>query len=290
MRKILSISFAIGIVFNAYSQDFASIINLKSSNQQLIEDAVKPSFYISKRSFQLKDSLGNFFGRGGKNEFDVEYSLALKVEDGFLLDARGTFPWNFSEIFEKYKSRYTPVIYESYWSELGDSTSFKELSLNNATSEVLVDSVLYFYKSDCFQNKGLSIDRSQGKKEGWLVWIVGKDGSSLSSNHDLDVITYRYAYELSLEEDSLSVKAPNDNRYLIGGIYVVPDFSEIGAIKFRLCGVLEKCKDKWALFFPFMDNGLSTVSPKDKDKEDETESDLTPVSSKKSKKDKKKKK
>ena len=81
----------------------------------------------------------------------------------------------------------------------------------------------------------------------------------------------------------------------MGGIYVVPVYTKIGVIEFRLCGIVSLVDDGWKIYCPFVGmkgEEASDEAPGDTEVGSDEPSELTPVKDmgKEKAKDKKKKK
>lgn len=273
MRKTIVILFAL----LAYFQIGRAQIYVKSANQQLIENAVKDAFFISNNSFQIQDKVGNRFGINNNNEFGSANSLGIKTKDGVVLTNKAICPWDYDPKFDKYRKDYTPVMSKTLYSEISDVADYQAIDMLKGQKS-LIDSVVYVCNPDVFGDKGISIDYSPGEKEGWLIWVVIEKEADLSKSTKADYIVLRSKQQIQGTKDIISVEKPLTEGSIIGGIYVVPHFYEIGVVNFKICGVIVEKGEKWKLYFPFV-NSKSTSSSKSLDQDEQTE--LTPVSNNK---------
>lgn len=258
-------------------------------SQPLMENAVKSGFFVSRQSFQIRDKeTGELFGLNGKKEFGVQYSIGIKILDGFLMTDKAIRPWLYNAKFGKYSDKYDPVLYQSDCSELKKTLIYETLNLDPDAQEVLVDTLLYTYRSKSFDGKGFLLDMEKGEKEGWVVWIVQKSSADFEKSVDVNYIIYQKNLKVESQGQIFDIEKPYEDQEVLGGIYVVPVYREIGIVEFRLCGIIvPQHENSWILCCPFVERGnISTEkgSGVDEKKKDE-QSELTPINSnKKSKK------
>ena len=258
-----------------YLQTGLAQIYVKSMNQQLIENAVKDAFFISKNSFQVQDKDGKRFGIRNNNEFGTEMTLGVKIQNGAVLSNRAIHPWDYDSKFEKYKKDYSPVLSKSVYSELKDTAHYQSFDISKE-QKVLIDSVIYQQYSDVFGGKGLSTDSTSGEKEGWLIWVVVKKEADLSQTAKAEFIVLRSKQQIQAQKGGVSLDKPLTEERIMGGIYVVPHFPEVGVVNLKISGVMVEKESNWILYFPFVNAREIIDSNSFKEKEDET-NELTPV-------------
>lgn len=270
---------------------------VKSTSQQFIEDAVTSGLFISEQSFQISDKeTGELFGLNDKSEFGKQYSIGIKITNGLLLNDVAVRPWVYDKKYKKYQDKYDPVFYQAKFAELKEKARFDSLTYEMAGMQELVDTTLYCFSSDTFESKGFALDYTKGEKVGWLVWIVTEKDTDISSTPKFNFSIYRKNLDVNEDENSFDVTHPEEKQNILGGIYVVPYYTEIGVIEFRLCGVMSKSEDGWKIHCPFVgmeDEISSEQKPKQEEEmkeEDEDASELTPVGKGKNKDKKKRKK
>ena len=292
MKKIVSI-----IVFLCICLVLQAQIYIKSTEQQFIEDVVKSGLFVSKQSFQICDrETGELFGLNGKKEFGVQYSIGVKVPNGFVLTDKAVRPWLYNNKFGKYKQKYDPVFYQATFSEMTEKARYDSLDYTLAKLDELVDTTMYKFSSGTFGGKGFVLDGTVGKKDGWIVWITAKKEYDFEKSANLNYTIYRKTITIDADKQSFDISNPNLEQNILGGIYVVPAYTKIGVIEFRLCGIVSFVGDGWKIYCPFVgmkeeaqtsDEGTSNTEVKN-----DEPSELTPVKDmdKVKKKDKKKKK
>lgn len=237
----------------------------KSQNQQFVEQAIRGGIFIIKQTYQLEDTATQQrFGRYGNEEFGAFSSLAVRSSDGYLADSRLLSPWETDSNFARYRSSHRPVIARSYSMELGDSImkpiSFSADSLNVGRSRLAKlcpgDSTFVG-----FENK-----RYDRPTEGWIVW--------LSNDTTIDGFKGRKAPEFTIfkrtvdfHPDSIAygIDAPETTKQLWGGIFVVPEQTEVGQITFFLGGALVKDleSEKWLVATPARPATAVSARPED---------------------------
>lgn len=264
-------------------------------SQPLLESSVENGFFVSRQSFQIRDKeTGELFGLNGKEEFGVQYSIGIKIPDGILLMDEAVRPWEYNAKFEKYSEKYDPVLHQSDYSKLTKPVEYKTLDLHPDTQKMLVDSLLYMYGSESFDGKGFLLDKQTGEKEGWVVWVISRSSTDLETSADVNYIIYQKKLTVKSQGQSFEIEKPYADREVLGGVYVVPRYTEIGIVEFRLCGIIvPKNENSWVICCPFADNEdipvVSGSSFNEKEKDNQA-SELTPIGSDKkdSKKNKKK--
>lgn len=257
-------------------------ILVQSTEQEIIEKAVKPGLFMVKQSFQIcNKKTGELYGLNGKKEFGIQYSIGVKIPDGICLPEKAVHPWIYNNKYDKYKEEYTPRFYQSAFSELGEQIKFDTLDYVYAKQKILVDTLLYSISSKTFDGKGFVLDYTTGKKEGWLVWLTANKDANFEQNADIYYTIYRKTLNIDNKNNILVTDQPNiGEQCFLGGIYVVPTYTEVGIIEFRLCGILVPNENKWKVYCPFIgwDKNKQSTQPSDmSDIKDDSFSELTPV-------------
>lgn len=231
-------------------------IKVKSTEQDFIEKAVLPGLFISQQSFQICDpSTGDLFGLNGNEEFDVVYSLGVKLRDGILLTDKAVRPWKYSDEYGPYSSDYDPMFHKANFTEVTGDVAYLPLKYNATDVEMLADTTLYYFKSDCFSNIGFELDMVSGNKNGWVVLVYPE--KSLATDNKLSCTIYQKDMEVKHDGKPVEILLPNNNATPLGGLYLVPQYDVPGIIAFKLCGVICPEGDVWKVWFPFVDSNLS---------------------------------
>jgi len=252
MKRVLYLLvFIAGIHASAYSQQLSTLDNLLSNNQQLIEDGVKDGFFVVRRYYKLQDTTKTeptYYGWNNLPYFGFTYSLGIKIKSGYFMDDVAGRPWVYDARFEEYRNnaRYAPVISESEY-RIHNDTTYLKLLQNESLVSIISNEHLYFVKDTTFNNKGFAVDSLLGVKKGWLVWVITDKPLQEQPDQTLSLTIYRA--ELTFENDSVSyeVRNPTTDKSILGGIYIMPDNSEIGQITFLIAGILEKKDNQWVV-------------------------------------------
>jgi hypothetical protein len=253
MKKII-LSLLVYFLNTGFSQ--AQSFNFQlSSNQQLIETAVKDGFFIIRQSYQLKNVSVNppaYYGWNGQPHFGTVYSLGIKTANGFYTDDKAWRPWAYDSNYEQYRAdaSYVPVISETNVRP-PDSAAYTSLSFSSESCKPGPDSLFVAVRNNGFGGTGFATDNENGKKNGWIVWAVAD--KPLASSDTIPVTFLIYRTELTFEagKNAYEVNPPNiTNKEIAGGVYVVPDVTDVGQITFRLAGLLSRAGNQWKVVRP----------------------------------------
>ncbi len=281
MKRIFSILTFLLLTVIVYAQ--FSGFNLKSPNQQFVEQAIRDGLFVVKQTYQLEDTTTNQrFGRYGNEEFGMDASLAIRLKDGYIVNSNLLTPWMQDANFERYRGTHRPILSRSVSIELRDST----LSPFNLSVDSLrmVDNRLSLISSTDTLISGFGIKTYKHPVEGWFVWVANDSTvNEYSGRKKPELTIFKRTVEFMSDSVSYEVEAPNITNNVWGGIFIVPEQTEIGQITFYLSGVLLKGMgdNRWNLVVPLIEDRL--IIPHNADNE------LTPLTSVSSKKKKNKK-
>lgn len=256
-------------------------------SQQMVENAVKSSMFLSKQSFQIRDKkTDELFGLNGKKEFGVQYALGVKIKSGILLVDKVVRPWLYDSRFEKYKENYDPILYQATYTEQGEKVNYQELNLDTNKLENIFEKQIYSYPTETFEQKGLMCDYTAGTKKGWIIWVTADSNTDFEVTSSLNYTIYQKDLIVSKEQNFFGIEKPKGQQKILGGIYVVPYYMEIGVVEFKLCGlIVPDTEITWKICCPFIEHTDCQVESTN---ETGGESELTPIG--KNNKDKNKKK
>lgn len=264
---------------NLDPKDFIQIKDSAYQDTRLLESAISASFFLSRQSFQVSDKkTGERYGLNNKDVFGTELSLGIKVKNGYILTEKAMRPWKYNKKFETYKDGYNPVMYVSEYSEFAESTKYDTLDILEPKVNELLPSSLYFIASDCFLGKGLAVDYTKGKKDGWVVWTCVDEDEDLNKTAKLKITSYSKTIDSNVS-DSIKIDTPDEQK-ILGGIFVIPVNSEIGTIEFRISGIMVESNGNWNIRFPFTekeDNIKSKHSNGTQETNVDGKDSLTPV-------------
>jgi len=248
---------------------------LKSNNQQLIEDAVRDGLFIVERSYQLKDKKGKLYGWNESDHFGQSRSLGVKVEGGFVLSDKAVNPWLYDAHYDDYSANadYTPVVSESVYAAIGDSTT-AVLPYKNIDYKPFADGKFYLVADSVFAGKGFLTDDSCGLKKGWLVWLVADEKG------EYDMLIYRREADFGKSLNTVEIDAPSTTKTIVGGVFFVPTTTATGQITFVLSGLAVERDNQWLIAGLGKPAEEKPAATEEKPKTD-GKGRLTPVSKKK---------
>jgi hypothetical protein len=236
-----------------------------SSNQQLIEDAVKDGLFVIRQNYQIKDTSVTppaYYRWGNDPHLGTVYTLGIKVNSGFYGDNKIMFPWNYNTRYEQYRNiaNYVPVISETSWRSL-DSTRYKTTPFSSDSCSLQSDSLAVYVKSALFAGRGFHENYSAGNKDGWLVWAVSDKPASVADTLPFSLLIYRTKLVYEAGKKRHEIKNPVTDKKILGGLYLVPEVSDIGQIIFKLSGILIKIDNKWNVVIPDRNTAASMLQP-----------------------------
>lgn len=273
-----------------------SIDDFKTPAQQMVENALIQSLFITRGSFQIKNiETGELYGLNGKSQFGECVSFGVKLDGGtVILFDDVVRPWMHNEKFEKYRNEYVPVLSGISYAEFGDNEGFQPFEINMDNGVSLCDSMMYNFENDAFDGKGLELDCSIGQKNGWLLWVTISKEAENNNSSVMTAIVQQKEVEIKNNGSSFEIDAPNTERHILGGLFVVPYYNRIGSIDFFLAGIIQSNNNKWSILCPFHTLRPSKAENSNQDSVDNskpvaTSEELTPISTKDPKRPLKKK-
>lgn len=287
MKKILSVLMTFAIALTVYAQlpqEFgrfkkAAKMPIQNTTEvDLINKIAKDGAFILSQSYQLEDSVGKFFGLSGNKEFGSESSLALKVKDGYLIYDIARVPWDYNPRYAKIKKRYTPVLFPSQYSEIGNEARYDSIFFDNSIISVIYPNQIYGMKADTFFNDGFSVGHTIGDTEGYLIWFSIPDGMDLNTSTNLEIASCKISVDITDDRGKeYSIPSPTIGGTVLGGMYVVPQISSVGRVDFIVEGIIIGINDEWRLVCPFTDTAsLFASNPISVASEEDIEVELTP--------------
>lgn len=228
-----------------YAQFEASMFT--TNNQKLIEQAVQSGFTIVEQTYQLEDSTTHQrFGRYGNKIFGRARALGVRVADDVLVDKKILFPWENDANFNRYRTSHIPVISSATLIELNDTTRteivLNENSISNATKSLIAAS------DSASVIKGFKIEVFEQSTDGWLVWITSDKTIAEWDESLTHPLIYKKTIDFTPDNNEYEVDAPQTSNHLWGGVFIIPQQTEIGQLTFKLGGILVQAHDNnWAL-------------------------------------------
>ncbi|MDR2232001.1 MAG: hypothetical protein LBE56_02620 [Tannerella sp.] len=283
MKKIVLALFLFAGIHAAAQQSSINFGNMLSSNQQLIEDAVKDGFFIIRQRYQLQDTTARtptYFGWQNRDWFGESYSLGVKVKTGYYLFDKAIIPWLYDTNFEQYKtnSKYVPVLSDGDFRTF-ENIDYQSLPRGNALiKEGSSNRIFLLPDTSSFQQKGFSVDTGKGEKKGWLVWVTTDKPLEEQPDQKPSCLIYRLELNFEQGKNSYDVKDPATDKNIVGGFYFLPEITDIGQITFSLSGVLLRENGSWQVAV------LSNSTNQNIKQPNSSESGLTPIKNDKSNK------
>lgn len=240
---------------NQLTRDLLSFSPLKSPNQQIIEQVVNSGVFIIKQSYELADSADNRFGLSGNKAFAVDYSLAIKIKNGFLISERTIHPWDFNPLYDQYRRKYKPKLFPTAFSEISEIARYDTITIVEDSLKSLFSGLLYTQESELFFGDGFSVGGNIGENEGWIVWFTKKKGVDFSKTTDLNLSIIRKVQKITPRDNDsyvYSLDSLTTAEEIIGGIFVIPEVVSVGHMELKLCGIACRIENGWILCCPFI--------------------------------------
>ena len=224
MKKFILFVFAFSAVL-CNAQGFSIQTMMRSSSQQLIEEAVQGGLYVVESSYVLEDTTGQRFGLDGNSYFNRLSYAGFALKGGVIIPAAAFSPWGEDPSFEPYKNAYRPVLFGMNIRMIGDTASLSIESLAFKDTISLWDGMIAARKSDI---AGFAVDTTSGEKDGWFI-LIEKEKNTILSIHKAIAISSQKPQRVNL---------PYNIANVLGGIYVVPQVEGVGKVCFRVCGIV----------------------------------------------------
>jgi hypothetical protein len=273
MRKVILIILIICEAFSAKSfpqtqltRDLSSFSPIKSPNQQIIEQVVNSGVFIVEQSYELADSLDNRYGWAGNRAFATDYSIAIKIKDGYILTDKTVHPWDYNPLYDQYRKDYLPKLFPTRYSEISKVCKYDTISYDKLKLVELFSGLIYAQETEKFLGEGFTLGGNVGENNGWIVWFTKEKKGKLSSSTLLNYSIIQKKLTISQRESEsyfypIDSLATSDS--ILGGIFIIPEIVGIGHLEFKLCGIVCKVENGWMLCCPFIKN--RTIFKKDPD-------------------------
>ena len=247
---------------------------LTSPAQRMVVESIKDALFVSEQGYLLRDTLGNNYGRDGRNEFSKTYELGISMQNGILVPDGCIAPWRHDSSFVRYSEAYEPRLTQRQVRAWADTT-FHPIQLFNDSIVAYGDSMVYVAHGASTGHQGLAIDNTTGDKEGWLVLVYAK--GDISSANSLDYLVFNKNITVTDSQSFYEITFPtlsDGESVLLGGFYVTPSFPKNGVIEFKVTGMMVQKDSQWLLCAPFAMAEQVTHNETDAD---HGESQLTPI-------------
>lgn len=271
MKKLTAFILLIWVfVANAQIDD---LYRFNTSNQQIVQMAVENSFKTVVSSYRLQDlKTQQLYGRNGNDAFGSVEFWGVLIEGGMILFDQTVHPWVYDKNYHKYKGQYKAVPHQFIIVPEGRSYLMKTLNMTPCDHK----NMLYYVQDTVISSgDGLTVDFSDGVKNGWIVWLTQEADSTQS------FIVVKKQIDLEPSIEFIEMDGPNTDKEVKGGIFVYPIYPSIGCVELCLCGVLVNQNEKWFLARPLLLSSTHGQNNMDVDDnfsvEDSEVMDLTPV-------------
>ena len=263
MRKFVFISCLLLISTSGFSQLDLNKIKIQYSDvssHSIVSEALLPTLVIIRQQYRLELN-GEHYGKNNLPYYGESYSLAIKVAGGMFYLKDVQKPWLYDSDYKRVNAsgKYKVEHFATYQRALRDSVYTPiDLELNKPSYSypINIDSTLYRHV-DARSNFGLSIDETDGYKDGYMIWARSRTNVRDSA---MVVDISQSAYTVNVCADSTVIAmSPNEPEKIIGGLYVVPKFEQGGRVQFLVAGVAVKTDEsEWKL--QLLVNDLKTVN------------------------------
>lgn len=240
----------------------ASADGVTPQMNKLVEEAVSNGVILVRQPYYATDGAGKFYNyKKGKDnaggELGVVYSAGLIINGGYLFTDRAMTPWEYdSEYMEKRGSMVGGVKPgTTTYTLLNKKASYQPLAFDGATAGIVYpDKVFTTPVNTALFQYGFDINREEGRRDGYVVWISPALNQDLSKDASLNFeVMPRKISVSSNPKDLINLGTGHANA--IGMVYVVPEVNGIGNIVLNLegIGVFDPETKKWSLSFAFGD-------------------------------------
>lgn len=260
--------------FDINTESLRKLVRQRPGCDEMLYRSVMPGVTVVYSSFQLQDpESDDVFGLNGNDEFGISYSIAFQTHGSLILSEPAVMPWKHNPKFEKYAGRYNPVLYETRYVDTTDSVDSRnfDIDLNNLRVLADTDSALYALDTTQFDNTAFRCDSTAGKKDGWIVWLAAGSDEALMTGEINRAVTFA-SFDIKPGQAPLTAEIPATDGDIVGGMFVVPEYTATGLITLKLVGIAVKNNYVWNIAFPFavQDSLPSVYSGRD-------DSVLTPI-------------
>ena len=249
IKKILSVTMLLAVVLPATSQSLRDYIRSRAGNaDSLIMKAVSPALWIIRQQYHLERN-GEFYGKNNRSFYGETYTLGVKISNFTLLQRGVVFPWEKDHDYIRVNAggKYIPTYFRSMRRPI-NGLEWQDVDFDfgsQFTKPASMDSLL-FLNQDKIADFGLTEDKTEGPKHGYMIWAYS---TSDLQDSTMQVKLMPKAFSVEAKADSCSISVSPDNmENVLGGIFVVPYVERAGYIKILLLGMATlDCDNKWKL-------------------------------------------
>ncbi len=231
---------------------------IQQSENRLVTESVGGSLLVVEQTYKVKDRNAElYYGLDGRNEFGKSLSIAVRLNGGLCYTSQFVAPWLTDPNYQRYKAGYLPIYAGAQFKYVADS-ALRGFPFDSTGCKKTESDMVYLTAKTPFDAQGLEPDTVAGNKQGWLLWVVSND----TVNRTDSLIIEARSCNITVSDTMLFHKA-NQPKYqvvisskpytnVLGGVFVTPQFSAIGNVKFMLTGIIVKKDNEWKLVTPFV--------------------------------------
>lgn len=224
--------------------------------ESIVEQACRGGIFIIRQAFDAVDAAGYHYGRNDSlPEVGVVYAPAISIRGGYLFGQEVLTPWQYDRDFtDNYASEYRGSLLSPTRSSFLDTTAeYDSIAFSADKRGNVYPGLLYsMHTTGGFSGDGFLPWRQKGSVDGFLVWFSREPGQNLAEDTELSFSVIGRRFDISDDAARLYPLASQDDNTL-GGIFVVPEVTDIGQISFYLYGVAVRTGSQWQMIFPFVD-------------------------------------
>lgn len=276
MKRIILLLALVAMSLPAWCQ-FLSIGKL--GQDILVEDAVSEGVFLIRSEYHVREnSTGKLYGRGGRSNYGVIYTVGYKLADCYIVNEAAVSPWSVDSDYDRYREdkRYTPMLTDSFYvKKMNSDNEFTALS--TCAIHKIGDTGLYGIEKPESDKDGFETSELQGEIKGWIIWNMIPTDVALEDT-TMDWSVSQKTLDIKKDDTSIKIDTPVRQQKLLGGLYVVPEVTGIGQIKFRLRGLVTPSDNGWEICLcdkNWIDDSAEQSEDNGKDAEEEqvTETD-----------------
>ena len=236
----------------------ASQAQLPSTENQMISESVKGSLLVMQQSYKVKDRNAElYYGFNGRDEFGHTNTVAVRLKDGLCYTADFVRPWENDANFTRYQAGFVPV-YAGAQFKYADDSIMRGFPFDSAGCRRTESALVYTTPKTPFDAQGLERDTVAGNKRGWLLWVVSDD--TVRPTDSIQIVVR--ACNLTATDTVLYHKVNQPKQQLVfssqpfanilGGVFVTPQHTALGEVRFVLTGVMVRNGSEWQVATPFI--------------------------------------
>lgn len=219
-------------------------------NIDFIKDAVLPNVGIVCTSYVVSDpTYTNFFANGDDSVFNRVYSIALRVDGGFLITAQAINPWNNDPLFQTLNTNeYRPVVVDRTICPAGmPDAVYRKLSFDDEFGDIEPAGIgnesnsIQFFPTTAsvgFGETEFINAELDNQTKGFALWFIQPADDNISTTTALNVKTVPADLSFDLQTGIADINAPKYPGRIIGGVVVTPVTMSDACIQFRLAGII----------------------------------------------------